>query len=472
MKKIFITLSIMLLSAGSLWANGYTVSIKNTKVRKSGDQVLVDFQIDPGKFPQNYRITVVPIIYNDQYQAKTLSPITLVGKKKNMVDRRSDQVLGNRRILTPRNSPMLDYSASIPFEEWMQMVSVSVYQVGEGCNEQYEIPRQMIAEGKLLYYNVTPFFNTAKLDYELTELEKYDLENPFLHPMEDYNKRYDILLKDRDKGTSKVIFKVGSAVIDTDFAGNGDVLNAVGKAFDLIENDPNAILKHIMIAGYASPEGSLALNTRLGHERAEAVKVFLQARMKQPQDELFELYNGREDWDGLRELVEKSDMEDKAEILNIIDSYTIEQEVRKTRLKEFKGGAPYRYMLENFYPPLRSGGYVQVYYEIDRKASVSTAVVDDQGRTTWIDPDSPRNRAVTAINKAIDLMVAHKFDQALAMLAEFKDDPRTWNNIGVCYMMKGDYVEADSYFLKASHNGDADAVKNLEQTGWAQRVEK
>ncbi len=32
------------------------------------------------------------------------------------------------------------------------------------------------------------------------------------------------------------------------------------------------------------------------------------------------------------------------------------------------------YMLKNFYPALRNAGYLQVYYDIDRTASVATAV--------------------------------------------------------------------------------------------------
>ena len=103
----------------------------------------------------------------------------------------------------------------------------------------------------------------------LTELEKYSLENPFLHPVEDYPNRYDILFNERDKGTSVVQFKVGSHMIDMNIPGNKELLNAVGKAFRLILDDPNASLKQIVIAGYASPEGSLAFNTALAQKRAE-----------------------------------------------------------------------------------------------------------------------------------------------------------------------------------------------------------
>lgn len=470
MKKIFLFMCMIAVAAGA-YAAPYEVVVRDTKVAKDGDMLNVTFEIVPGKFPSDSRIHITPVVYNGDNQWVKLEPIILVGKKRDKYDRRTGVSGGDRRVMD-RKTTTVAYRGTTRYEDWMQYVAVAIEQLVEDCCTQMEIPLADVAEPQLLFYKVVPYFDATPLRYELTDLEQYDIENPFLHPMEDYAKRYDILLNDRDKGTAAVVFKVGSAVIDTEFQGNGDVLNAITKAFDLIENDPNAILKHIMVAGYASPEGSLATNTRLAAQRAEAVKRYLQTNMDDPMDHLFEVYNGREDWDGLRDLVSKSDMAEKDEIISIIDSYTMEQEQRKTALQRLNGGVPYRYMLDNFYPRLRTGGYVQVYYEIDRKATVATAVTDEHGRTTWVDPDSPRNRAVTAVNKGLEAMVDHKFDEALDLMLEFRDDPRAWNNIGVCYMMQGNYEEADKYFLRAAEQGNPDAEKNLEQTGWAQRVNK
>ncbi len=471
MKKILLLTITTAAAAAAYAAAPYEVEIRDTKVVKNGEKLEVTFDAVGDKFPSNSRVHITPIVYNGNHQFATLEPVVLVGKKRDKSDKRTGETDGDRRLVT-RKTPVVHYSGTTPYEEWMQYVTVSVDQVVEDCCSQTDIPMRNVSDPQLLYYKVVPHFNATPLRYELTELEKYDIENPFLHPMEDYNKRYDILLNDRDKGTAAVIFKVGSAVIDTEFQGNGQVLEAVTKAFDLIENDPNAILKHIMVTGYASPEGSLATNTRLAAQRAESVKKYLQTTMDEPMNHLFELYNGREDWDGLREMVSKSDMAEKDEIVRIIDSYTMEQEQRKAALKNLDGGVPYRYMLDNFYPKLRTGGYVQVYYEIDRKATVATAITDDQGRTTWIDPDSPRNRAVTSINKGLELIVDHKFDEALVALGEFSEDPRSWNLIGVCHMMKGNYAEADKYLLRAAEQGNEDAKQNLEQTGWARKVSK
>lgn len=467
-KKLLLSM-ITIVMATVAYTAPHQVEVRNTQVSKEGDNLNVSFEIIPGKFPSNKRIHITPVIYNGEGNFARLEPIILVGKKRNKHDIRTGFTEGNRQVMSKKTSTVM-YRTVLPYEDWMQYVAVALEQVVEDCCTQIEIPLKEVSEPKLLFYQVAPHYDPVPLRYELTDLEKYDIENPFLHPMEDYAKRYNILLNDRDKGTASVIFKVGSASLDVELEDNKNVLDAIAKAFDLIENDPNAILKNIMVTGYASPEGSLATNTRLAAQRAQAVKKFLQSRMKQPLDDIFEVHNGREDWDGLRDMVSKSDMDEKDEIIKIIDSYTMQQEQRKTVLQNLNRGVPYLYMLENFYPKLRTGGYVQVYYEIDRRATVATAITDEKGRTTWIDPDSPRNRTVTSINKGLELLVDHKFDEALENMLPYKDDPRAWNYIGVCYLMKGNYDEADKYFTKAAEQGNEDAKRNLEQTSWGRKI--
>jgi hypothetical protein len=325
-----------------------------------------------------------------------------------------------------------------------------------------------VAKGLLAYYQMVPHFQAKPLDYELSELEQYDIDNPFLHPMEDYENRYDVLVKDRDNAAGKVLFEVGKSDIDLNRANNKEMLDLMTNAFRVIERDTSAILRKIVIAAYASPEGTLAFNTRLAQNRAMAVQQYFLNVMDRPDPNLFELINGREDWAGLRIAVEKSTMAEKAEILNIIDSYSMEQEIRKTRLKQLNGGAPYKYMLENFYPPLRNGGYLQIFYEVNRKTAVSWT--DSRGREVWIDPNLPRNRFVTAYNKSAGLLVDAKYQEVLDTLLPHKDDPRSWNYLGVAYMMKGDKASAASYFEKAKAQGDQEAAKNLEEISWSNKI--
>src|SRR5699024_257540 len=116
-------------------------------------------------------------------------------------------------------------------------------------------------------------------------------------------------------------------------------------------------------------------------------------------------------------------------------------------------------------------GYLQIYYDIDRTASIATAVTDENGRTTWVDPDSPENIGVTRINQAIRSMMEGDYESALQALESQQGNPEAFNYIGVCHMMKGDYDRAEAFFRKAETAGDVYAPVNLGHIRQAKRVE-
>ena len=82
-------------------------------------------------------------------------------------------------------------------------------------------------------------------------------------------------------------------------------------------------IKNVDIKGYASPEGSWALNERLAKGRTESLKKYVQELYKFAPDMITTSYEP-EDWNGLRRYVEDSKLESKKAILDIIDSKQIE----------------------------------------------------------------------------------------------------------------------------------------------------
>ena len=469
-RYLFIILSLFL-TAGAWAGTPVGVVVENVRIRKAGQTVVVSLDVNAEKLKRNYKAVITPVLHNGT-NLRQLDEIIVTGRRRNLYEIRNQTAGESGHVIKKGNPKIIRYQEEVPYLEWMHTVSLSVDIVTQGCNCENDLPAETLAADRLLYYPIDPAYNKQVLEYRLTDLEKYSLENPFLHPVEDHPGRYDILFNERDKGTSVIRFAVGSHKIDMDIAGNRELLDAVGQAFRLIEQDPNATLKQIVIAGYASPEGTLAGNTALAQRRAEAFKKYLQGRFDIPAGkDVFELYNGREDWNGLRKLVTASDMEYRREVLDIIDAYTVDQEIRKSKLKQLGGGAPYAYMLKNFYPSLRNAGYLQIYYDIDRTASIATAVTDENGRTTWVDPDSPENIGVTRINQAIRSMMEGDYESALQALESQQGNPEAFNYIGVCHMMKGDYDRAEAFFRKAETAGDVYAPVNLGHIRQAKRVE-
>ena len=99
--------------------------------------------------------------------------------------------------------------------------------------------------------------------------------------------------------------------------------------------------------------------------RAESVKTYILNRSGVRADQI-RVYAGGIDWQGLRMLVEASDMPSRQAVLDIIDNTPVwdaqRQIGRHGELMRLGGGAPYRYMLREFFPDMRNAAYIRVYY--------------------------------------------------------------------------------------------------------------
>ena len=152
-------------------------------------------------------------------------------------------------------------------------------------------------------------------------------------------------------------FKTGKSNLDLEYNGNrGTLQRCIDRVQEIIDKN-EYVIDHIRIIGYASPEGPLALNMKLSAARADVLKDYLVAKTGL-EPGLFEVVAGGENWNELRVMVEKSDMKEKARILDILNN-TPEGTDPEIALKKLPGGA-YRYILNTFYPKLRSASSVQL----------------------------------------------------------------------------------------------------------------
>jgi hypothetical protein len=169
----------------------------------------------------------------------------------------------------------------------------------------------------------------------------------------------------------------------------------------------------------------------------------------------FDIINGGENWEGLYRLVEESRMPGRWQVLDIIETTPPDIDYfnnmsRKQMLMNLNGGQTWRYMLANFFPRLRSAATVTVYSPMAPGASGVTG-------------EMPPARNTEIINRAIDLLGERKSADALSMLIEIENDPRTWNPLGVCYLLEYNANRAREYFQKAADRGYGEARANLEQ---------
>lgn len=417
------TLYILFLCLLSVLAQAQ-VEVTETSVKKNKQNVEVSFAVntDADLLKSRYKLVLTPFLYNNA-DTLLLPPVEIYGRTRYKRERQ-EQTLNGQPHWTLGAGQYLKgdactYQAAIPYQRWMRTASLGLHRQLVGCGCDCYDGTQPLARDIAIYVPPTPAWLETEPD-------------PRRYEVVDAKQRWDF-----GREALRVFFPVSKTVLLTDRYDNQATLQRIIAAIRRIQQTDSLRLNQVEITGFASPEGTLAFNTRLGEGRAHALKAYIQQEMPELQDENFYLINGVENWDGLRQMVAASDMQQRDDVLDIIDHRT--GEARKTALKQLDGGRAYRHILHTFYPELRNACYIAVYF--DR--------LDD--------------RAATAINQANADIRAGRYAQALQTLRPHENDSRAWNSIGICHMMLEDETEAARWFHKAIEAGDRTAIDNLRQ---------
>ena len=172
-------------------------------------------------------------------------------------------------------------------------------------------------------------------------------------------------------------FPVGKSELNLSFRNNGATLDSLVANMNRLNK--NAALQSVSLHSGASPEGGSTLNKRLSADRLQALKRMVQRHTSVP-DSVFHLHSLNEDWAGLLLMVEKSEMPYKEDVLRIIRNTPVWVyqgnaivDSRKRQLMSLYGGCPWRYMVQHFFPELRSGSVVVCKFKTQNVSDATTA---------------------------------------------------------------------------------------------------
>ena len=249
-------------------------------------------------------------------------------------------------------------------------------------------------------------------------------------------------------------------------------------ALAAIEADPRYTVTGTSVVAYASPEGGQAYNAKLSDQRAaSAEKAWSQVTGDKNAPDNLEVRSIGQDWDGFREAVAKSDIEDKALILRVLSMYS-DPAVRENEIKNMS--KVYTEINKNVFPELRRARFItemdyqnftdEELVELSRSA---IDLLDEEGllRVASITTDASRktvlyNKAVNKFdsdrarfNLAAMALDDERPDAAARQLDAIKaQDADVLNARGVVELQRGDRKAAADWFRKA---GTAESKANL-----------
>ena len=216
------------------------------------------------------------------------------------------------------------------------------------------------------------------------------------------------------------------------------------------QNGNDRIKQNIYVNGYASPDGPEKFNDKLSAARSESGKKAAEELLKELGLSLDAASYG-EDWEGFKELVAASSIEDKALILSVLESYTSSSE-REEQIKNMSN--VFTALKKEILPELRRAQLVNS-SDITGKTDDEMAALVRAGKFAELDEKEMLHIASTG-----KLSQNEKIATLEAAANEYKS-VAAYNNLGVAYAEAGEGAKAADAFAKAVNaGGKASEINN------------
>jgi Tfp pilus assembly protein PilF len=208
----------------------------------------------------------------------------------------------------------------------------------------------------------------------------------------------------------------------------------------------------IEISAYASPDGGVKLNDALAERRESNTTKYLGKELKKRKiDVPVDARYTAQDWEGFRDLVSKSNLQDKELVLRVLSMYN-DPEQREREIKNIS--TVFKSLADEILPQLRRSR-LTANIEIIGKSDEEIAALakSDAGSLT-----------IEELLYAATLTGKDAEKEAIYTKASniYPNDYRTWNNVGIQRYIAGDYEKAEQLFNKSnSIKNNSEANVNL-----------
>ncbi len=438
-------------------------TVSNLVVERSQNILFVSADISLASMPEgtNREIWLMPVLQAGDSVAQ-LPEVAVAGRTRYMLGVRHDieTTPGLTWMRRTSRDQTVSYTAQIPYRKWMDGSELTLNMSTRGCC------------GDDLGDVALPLSTVA-------------FAPEVFHPTFDWVTPTDEQVKMRElSGQAFIDFPVSRTEILPDYRGNTAELAKIRATIDSVRTDRDVTIRSLSIHGYASPEGTYAMNDRLAKGRTEALKSYVE-RLYSFEPGLIRTEWTAEDWAGLRAWLESSSMPAAQQIIAIIDG-PLQPDPREWKIKkEFP--QEYAVLKADVYPALRHSDYrieytVRPYTdpaEIMRVARTrpqhlslaeffAGAQGAEPGSAEYMDLFETAARIypeseVANLNAANAALQQGALDTAERYLAKAGDSPEAIYARGILASLRGDYAAARPLFETAAKLKVADAPAALQQ---------
>ena len=278
---------------------------------------------------------------------------------------------------------------------------------------------------------------------------------------------YQAVIKQTAEG--QILYTINSSVVRNNQLKSESIKNFQAALDEIKANERKEITSTDIVA-YASPDGGEELNTKLSGKRSEtAEKAFGKVTKGHEVEAPVNVTSVGQDWEGFKELVSESDIEDKDLIIRVLSMYS-DPAVREKEIKNMS--AVYKTLAKEVLPELRRARFIAnvefTNYSNDELVALideNIDILDEEAllRAASIVEDNAAKaqvykKAIEKFNSAraqYNLAVVYINDNDLASakneLAKVEKDADWQNAMGVIALREGNNDEAAKYFAASGN---------------------
>ncbi len=356
MKSIIITSAILFVgmtSVAETAAHGVAdnrgvsnVEVSELLMERTGDLFAVDMNLGLSalEVKSNRAVLLTPVLINER-DTLELQSIGVYGRTRYYyyVRNGNSMLAEDEQSYRAKDKPeSIKYHQVVGFKDWMNGAELKLRRKDYGCC------KSLIAQ-------------------EIANLGEYEEFTDF-YPALVYENNMNVTdRKERSiAGSAYIDFRVNKTDIDPDYRNNIVELGRIGNTIDSLRVDGDITIDEVWFKGYASPEGKYDNNARLAIGRTDAVKSYVGQLYSFPDSVMNSEYEP-ENWVGLKAYLKDSNISERNEIIEIIDS-DMAPDPKEMRIKSLYPDA-YRVLLADCYPALRRTDY-RIAYSICTYADV------------------------------------------------------------------------------------------------------
>lgn len=412
-KILFSLLAVIMVLSACKPPQEFIDSVKmnpNPAVYKAG-KVEVTFE---GNFPEKYftkkmTMTVTPVLTTEDGRVFKGEPVTYQGQK----------VEGNDKTIKYKVGGKYTQTAVFDYEDGMQNSVITLEAVVTTPKKTYDLDPVEVGKGVI----ITPLL--VSLQPNSGDLDAMIIPDKFQHEIEE-----------RTDAEIKYLINQ-SSIRDSEL--KSDEMKVLTNTIKEMKNAEGREIKGIEISSYASPDGGQDINEKLANNRGKASQDYINKQLKKIKASVsIDSKTTAEDWDGFQELVNNSNIEDKAIILRVLSMYN-DPEQREEEIKKLS--VAYKTLADEILPQLRR--------------SKMSLVVKVTGRTdeeiAKMAKENPSSLTEEELLYAATLTNDYVEKQAIYTAAADKyKSVRAYNNLGYAYYQQGMLDNAKRCFEKAA----------------------